>query len=222
MCGLVDPIGAAALFGAWQADVDVGAERFGDLGAQVLTDGATGDPAEHLAEDEAEGGHVIALRGARLPPRFGGGQPFAHQIPVGDLRPVHPLRGPITPDRWLITMAEGDVLLAGLGELGPVAGHRRIQVEFTALDELVDAGAGQALGAGEHGGQRVLPATGGCRPHRPMPPHRLTTSSPSTQAATAAPTSLPCTKFCANASRTPSKRVAHEPWMATSAVAPGC
>ena len=46
-------------------------------------------------------------------------------------------------------------MLAGLGELGPVAGHRRVQVELAALDELVHAGTGQALGAGQHGGQRV-------------------------------------------------------------------
>ena len=102
---LVHPLGAAALFGRGQADVDVGAERFGDLGAQVLADRATRHPAEHLAEDETEGGHVVALGGARLPPRFGGGQLLADKVPVGDLLPAHRVRGPMTPERWLITMA---------------------------------------------------------------------------------------------------------------------
>ncbi len=78
---LGDPIGATVLFGSGRADVDFGTQRFGDLGAQILTYGATGDAAEHLAEDESEGGHVIALRGPRLPPRFGLGQTFAHDNP---------------------------------------------------------------------------------------------------------------------------------------------
>jgi hypothetical protein len=149
---LGDPIGATVLFGPRQPDVDLGPQRFGDFGAQVLADGVTGDAAEHLAEDEPEGGHVIALRGPRFPPRFSGRQAFAHQIPVGDLRPVHALARPDHPGSVTHHHAEGDVLFAGLGELWPVAGHRGVQVEVTALDELVDTGAGEALGPGEHGG----------------------------------------------------------------------
>jgi hypothetical protein len=69
------------------------------------------------------------------------------------------LRGPVTHHH-----RDGDGLLAGLPELGPVAGHRRIQIELTALDELMYACAGEAFGAGQHGGQRVhlpRPGTGG-------------------------------------------------------------
>ena len=142
----------------------LGAQRLGDLGAQVLADRAAGDAAEHLAEDETEGGHVVALRGARLPPRIGGGQPFADQIPVGDLLPVQALAWPDHPRPVTHHHRDGDGLLAGLAELGPVAGHRRVQVKLTALGELMDASARQSLGAGQHGGQRVhlpRPATGG-------------------------------------------------------------
>ena len=64
--------GAAAVLGVRQAAVHVDSPRVGDLAAQVLADGAAGDPADHLAEDEAEAHHVIALRGAGFPPRFAG------------------------------------------------------------------------------------------------------------------------------------------------------
>ena len=50
----VDHLRAAVMVGVGQPDVDVDAHRLGDLGAQVLADGAAGDPANHLAEDEAE------------------------------------------------------------------------------------------------------------------------------------------------------------------------
>ena len=74
------------MFGGRQADVYVDAERLGDLGAQVLAEGAAGDAAGDLAEDEAEGDHVIALRGAGLPPRFGRGDVSAHRVPIQRLR----------------------------------------------------------------------------------------------------------------------------------------
>ncbi|CFS65427.1 Uncharacterised protein [Mycobacterium tuberculosis] len=45
------------------------------------------------------------------------------------------------------------------------------------------------------------------------PPHRLTTRSPSTHTATAAPTSLRSTKLRSNASRTLVNSDAHEPLM---------
>ena len=69
--GLVDHLGAAVMFAGRQADVDVDAEGLGDFGAQVLAECAAGDAAGDLAEDEAERDHVVALRGAGLPPRFG-------------------------------------------------------------------------------------------------------------------------------------------------------
>ncbi len=80
--GLVDHLGAAVMFGGRQADVHVDAERFGDLFAEVLAECAAGDAAGDLAEDEAEGDHVIALRGAGLPPRFGFCEVSADGVPV--------------------------------------------------------------------------------------------------------------------------------------------
>ncbi len=46
--------------------------------------------------------------------------------------------------------ANGDVALAVRGELGPVAGDRRVEVELAALHQPVDAHGRDALGGGEH------------------------------------------------------------------------
>ena len=103
--GLVDHLGAAVVFGGRQADVYVDTERLGDFFAQILAEGATGDPADDLANDEAEGDHVIALRGAGLPPRFGVAMcsqtASQSRVSVG----VRRVPGPMTPERWPITMA---------------------------------------------------------------------------------------------------------------------
>lgn len=167
---LVDPLGAAVLFGQRQPDVDVGAERFGDLGPQVLTDRAARDPAEHLAHDEAEGGHVVALRGARLPPGLGGGQLFADVVPIRDLLPAHPGARPDHAGAVAHHHRQRDVLFARLSELGPVVGHRRLQVQLAAVGQLVHAGGRQALRAGQHRGQGVLLPGAGCGPRRPSRP----------------------------------------------------
>src|SRR6185295_9041542 len=82
---LVDHLGTAVVFGGRQADVDVDAERFGNFGAQVLAEGAAGDTTGDLAEDEAEGHHVIALGGAGLPPRLGLRDVVAHRVPIEGL-----------------------------------------------------------------------------------------------------------------------------------------
>ena len=193
-------------------DVDVGADRPGDLGAQVLTDRATGDPAEYLAENESVGGHVIALRGARFPPRFGGGQLPADEVPVGDVVPsAHPGARPDDTGSVAHHHGQGDVFLARLPELGPVAGDRRVQVQLTAVGKLVDAGGRQALGAGQHGGQGVLlPGAGAGYVSRAAPqvddevavdPHRDGRADLVRASA----------KLRSNASRTPTKSGAHEP-----------
>ena len=57
-----------------QADVEVGAQRPGDLGGEPGPDGGAGDPAHDLADQVALGDGVVARRGAGLPPRLLGGQ----------------------------------------------------------------------------------------------------------------------------------------------------
>ena len=81
----VHHLGATTVLRCRQPDVHVDAERLGDLGAQILPDGAARDAADQLAEDEAERHHVVALRGAWRPPRRGLGDVLAHPVPVGGL-----------------------------------------------------------------------------------------------------------------------------------------
>ena len=85
--------------------------------------GAAGGPADHLAEDEAEADHVVALRGSGRPPRLGGGQSRT-PVPVADLAPVHPVSRSDHPGRWPSTSATVMVALPALAELRPVPGHR--------------------------------------------------------------------------------------------------
>ena len=153
---LVDHLGAAVMLRGRQADVHVDAERLGDLDAQELAEGAAGDAPGDLAEDEPEGHHVIALRGAGRPPRFGGGDVAAHAVPVQGLLRGQPGAGPDHPGAMSHHHCDGDVFLAGLAELRPVRRHRRIQVDLGAVGQQMHAGAGEGLGAGEDAGQRVL------------------------------------------------------------------
>ena len=102
--------------------MDVDAERLGDFSAEVLAECAAGDAADDLAEDEAEAHHVIALRGAGLPPGFGCRDVAAHPVPVERLRRREPDAGADDAGAVAEHRGDGDVLLSGLGEFGPVVG----------------------------------------------------------------------------------------------------
>ena len=131
------------MFGGRQADVHVDAERLGDLCAEVLAECAAGDPAGDFAEDEAEGDHVIALRGAGLPPRFGRGNVSTDRVPVKGFRGREPGAGSDDSGAMAHHHSDGDVVLSGLAELGPVLGDGGVKVEFAAIGQQVNAGAGQ-------------------------------------------------------------------------------
>ena len=65
------------------ADVEVGAERPGDLLGEELADGgAAGDPADDLADEVALGEGVVAGRGAGLPQRRLRGEERGRLLPV--------------------------------------------------------------------------------------------------------------------------------------------
>ena len=60
--------------GRRQADVEVGAERPGDLLGEERAERPPGDPPDDLADEVALVERVVARRGARLPPRRLGGE----------------------------------------------------------------------------------------------------------------------------------------------------
>src|SRR5581483_10947174 len=84
--------------------------------------------------------------------------------------------------------ADRDALFAVSGELRPVRRDRRVEVELAPLHEKAVTTVSSRHGA---------PVSGSA-----TPPHRSTTSSPSTYTATAAPTSPAVSKLAENASAT--------------------
>ncbi len=138
-----------------QADVEVGAQGPGHLLGEPAPDGGAGDPADHLTDQEALGHRVIARGGPRLPPRLLGGQHRRAPVPVGQSLGLEVL-GPSGQTGGVAhEVAYLHPFLSGGGELGPVAGHRGIEVELAAVGEHQCAEEGHRLGGRPHVGQRV-------------------------------------------------------------------
>jgi len=138
-----------------QPDVEVCAQRSGDLLGEEAARRPAGDAADDLAHDEALGQRVVARRGTRLPARRLGGQPGRDGRPVvqvpGSHRAVEVRQargvGQHVPDLH--------ALLARGGELRPVPGHRRGQVEIAAVGEDQRAQRRHRLGGGPDVGDGV-------------------------------------------------------------------
>ena len=123
-----------------EADVQVEPERAGDLVAEVRAEAAARDAPHHLADQPAEGDGVVAVRRAGLPPRLLRGQRGAHRVPVVERLGRQRARAPpAAPARWLSSQRTGMRALPRLRELRPVRRHRRVEIEPSALDELVRA-----------------------------------------------------------------------------------
>jgi hypothetical protein len=110
-------------------DVEVGAQRPGYLLGEEGAQAVAGDPADDLADQESPGERVVASQGPRLPDGGLRGQPRRGGRPVVEVVGCHR----IVPGRRARGVGEQvphlHVLLARGGELGPVPGHRRGQVE---------------------------------------------------------------------------------------------
>ena len=118
------------------------------------------DPADDLADQVAVRDGVVPVRRAGLPERGLGGQGLGDGVPGPDLLGAQP-----GIDRWQAGLvrqqvADGHVVLAGLGELGPIGRHGRVHVELTPLGQQVGAHGRRALGRGEDDLQRVGPVRG--------------------------------------------------------------
>ena len=138
-----------------RADPEVGAERAGDLVAEVGADAAAADAAHQLADEPAEAQRVIAVLRARLPPRRLRGVGARHGVPVEERRGRQRRVDGDEPRAVVEQPAHGDRSLVRLRELGPVARHRRVEVELALVCEPVRAERGHALRGREQVHDRV-------------------------------------------------------------------
>ena len=149
-------VGDAAVLGVGQADPEVEAEGTGQVLAQGGSHGAPVDPAEDLAGQVAEGDRVVAAGRSRRPQRGHGGQPGADRVPVEPQRELHLLG----EAREALLMAhhlfDGDLALAGLGELRPDVGDGLGVVELSGVDQPGDQQRRHRLGGREHRRQGAL------------------------------------------------------------------
>ncbi len=125
-----DHVGDPAPVAFGGADLEVGAERSGDLVGDELLQRLAADPADDLADQVPEVERVVARRGARLPPRRLGRHPGGGLLPVVQVLDHGGLVEPGNPGGVRQQVPDQDVLLAAGGELRPVARHRGVDVQL--------------------------------------------------------------------------------------------
>lgn len=151
-----DQFGGAGVFGGGEADVEVDAEWGGDFVADKLAAGATVDAADDFADELSVGDGVVAeaLSGR---PRWGlAFQRGDHAVPV-----EHCAVGQFLVDADEAgfvgeELVDGDLVFAGLGELGPVVGDGAGDIERAAVGEDCGGDGGDAFGGGVDVGDGVL------------------------------------------------------------------
>ncbi len=154
-----------------QPDLEVGAERPGELLGDELLEPTAVDTPDHLADQVPVVEHVVPRPVAGSPPRRLRGEPGGGFAP--SRRSSSLLTGwsqPATPDVCAIRWRTSIRLLAVGRELGPVLRDGRERVEPAALDQQQRAERHHRLGGGPHVGDRVLrpgPGRGPRRPNRP-------------------------------------------------------
>ncbi|SVJ73117.1 Uncharacterised protein [Klebsiella pneumoniae] len=142
-------VGDAAELAVVQADMEIQAQRCRGARHDGLARLAAVDPADHLAEQPAIGNRCIAVRFTRRPPGLLGGQCRGHRLPVVECLGRHLLAQRRQAGAMAEQLAHADRCLAGRGELGPVACHRRVQFELALGHQLQHGNGGEGLGAGE-------------------------------------------------------------------------
>ena len=194
--------GDAVLVLLGQADPEVDAERLGDGLAEERAERAAGDPAHQLADRPAEVDHVVAVAGARLPERLLGLQAGDHAVPVVELagrRPRRAARGRRPSGRASSAPSPSP---CRRGELRPVLGDRRLEVEH-ALRRRARARTARwrpscsCARSRRCRAPRRRPSSG-----RPRRPTRRRPSSPSSVRHSDAPTSPRSSKLRTNSSTT--------------------
>ena len=116
-----------------QPDEELRLERLGHLAGEEGADGVPRDAADDLADEVALREGVVARCGAGLPPRRLGGEGRRALLPVGQVLGHQGLVPAAQAGGVPHDVAHLDPLLAVGGELGPVRGHGRVEVELAAV-----------------------------------------------------------------------------------------
>jgi len=139
-----------------RADPDVEPQRGGYLGAEEAAEGLPGDPADELGHQPAVRQRVVAeLRAGRGPGGRRRREPGRDRVVVVPAGPVPLQRRPVGSEAEDARGVGKDVpdqdgFLARLPELGPVPGHRCLDIEESAVDQELGAHGDQALGRRHH------------------------------------------------------------------------
>ena len=147
-----DPVGEPLR----QPDVEVEAQRRGDLVGDEAAEAATGHPPDDLADQEAEGEGVVAVPGARLPERRLGGQPSDHVVPVVEAAGGDGVAQRGQPGLVVQQVPDEHTILAGRRELGPVGGDGGVDVQLAGRGQQVGRERRGPLGRRHGHAQRVL------------------------------------------------------------------
>jgi len=193
-----------------EPDVEVAPEGAGHLLGEEAPERTAIDAPQHLAHQMSLVEGVVARGRARLPPRrlggeHGGGALQSKMSSTVTAGPSRHARG-VRED-----LADQHPLLAVGGELGPVPGDRRVDVEeprsaSTRAQRLV------MVLVVDHTLVIVSSPHGDWRPSSDHPPHRSTTGWPSTVTATDAPRSSPLSRLAARMSRSALNRPSKLPF----------
>ena len=158
-----------------EPEVEVGAQRPGDLGRDQLPAGLPGDPPDHLADQVAKGDGLISAGRARREQRFLRGEQAGDLLPVVVVSDAGRHRQAGQPGLVAHDRTDRDACLAGLAELRPVPGDGRVGIQFAPVHQQVRTQRRHGLGGGPHVRQRVLlprAGPGRVRPAGPQVHHR--------------------------------------------------
>ncbi len=144
-----------------QADPEVDAERLGDLVLEERAERLAAHPSYELADGPAEVDEVVAVASSRLPEGRLGGDAFDYLVPVDHEVGREFAAEGRNADRVVEHHPDRRRLFAVGGELGPVLGDGRFDVELAAARQDVRAQRHRALRAAHDDRDRVaLPRSG--------------------------------------------------------------
>src|SRR5713101_6569124 len=129
-----------------ESDMKIELERSCDLLAAICTHRFACHTPQRLAEQVSQRERMVAVLCAGLPPWCLGGKRRRHGFPLHQRVGRQRLAYRRKSRAMAKNVSDWKPFLARLRELGPVARDRRVEVDFPALDQPMNAGRCYALG----------------------------------------------------------------------------